>query len=49
MAAFPVFPEWAVTSLGAMVLVTTVVSGLDYIAIYTRKAVAVSSARGRAS
>jgi cardiolipin synthase len=47
-AAFPVFPEWAVMSLGAMVLVTTVVSGLDYIAIYTRKAVAVSAGRRRA-
>jgi cardiolipin synthase len=48
-AAFPVFPEWAVMSLGAMVLVTTVVSGIDYIAIYTRKAVAVSSGRRRAN
>jgi hypothetical protein len=31
-----------------MVLVTTVVSGFDYIAIYVRKAVAVSSGGGRA-
>jgi cardiolipin synthase len=44
-AAFPVFPEWLVMSLGAMVLVTTLVSGLDYVAIYVRKAVAVSRAR----
>jgi hypothetical protein len=36
-------------SLGAMVLVTTVVSGIDYIAIYTRKAVAVSSGSRRAN
>ncbi len=47
-AAFPAFPEWTVLSLGAMVLVTTVVSGLDYVAIYTRRAVGVSRGRRRA-
>ncbi len=44
-AAFGDFPEWAVTALGAMVLVTTVISGLDYVVTYIRKAIAVS--RGR--
>jgi cardiolipin synthase len=44
-AAFPNFPEWPVIGLGALVLVTTVVSGVDYIATYYRKAVAVSRAR----
>lgn len=47
-AAFPVFPEWAVLALGAMVLVTTVVSGLDYVVMYVRKAAAVTRGRQRA-
>jgi cardiolipin synthase (CMP-forming) len=44
-AAFPVFPEAVVTALGALVLVTTVVSGVDYVLTYARKAAAVSRAR----
>jgi cardiolipin synthase len=44
-AAFPVFPEWVITALGALVLVTTVVSGVDYVQIYSRKALAVSRTR----
>lgn len=44
-AAYPHFPAWPVTALGALVLVTTVVSGVDYIATYLRKAAAVSRAR----
>ncbi len=44
-AAFNDFPEAAIRGLGAIVLVTTVVSGLDYVMTYTRKAVAVSRAR----
>ncbi len=44
-AAFPVFPEWVITALGALVLVTTVVSGVDYVQIYSRKAVTVSRTR----
>ncbi|MGH8130261.1 MAG: CDP-alcohol phosphatidyltransferase family protein [Steroidobacteraceae bacterium] len=44
-AAFPGFPEWPVTALGALVLVTTVVSGVDYVQTYVRKAFAVSRAR----
>ncbi len=44
-AAFGGFPQWAVTALGAMVLVTTVISGLDYVVTYIRKAIAVSRAR----
>lgn len=44
-AAFPGFPEWVVVGLGAFVLVTTVVSGVDYVQTYVRKAIAVSRAR----
>jgi cardiolipin synthase len=48
-AAFPGFPEWAVIGLGALTLVTTVVSGVDYVATYIRKAAAVSRARRAAA
>lgn len=48
-AAFPDFPQWAVIGLGALTLVTTVVSGVDYIATYIRKAVVVSRARRAAA
>jgi hypothetical protein len=34
-----------VLGLGALVLVTTIVSGFDYVLTYTRKAIAVSRAR----
>jgi cardiolipin synthase len=44
-AAFHDLPEAAVRGLGALVLVTTVVSGLDYVLSYIRKAVAVTRAR----
>jgi len=44
-AAFPVFPAWVITALGALVLVTTIVSGVDYVLTYIRKAVAVSRTR----
>ncbi len=44
-AAFPDFPEWLIIVLGALVLVTTIVSGVDYVLTYVRKAVAVSRAR----
>jgi cardiolipin synthase len=44
-AAYPIVPEWLTVGLGALVFVTTVVSGVDYIVIYVRKAVAVSRAR----
>lgn len=44
-AAFRGLPAWAVLGLGALVLVTTVVSGVDYVATYIRKAAAVSRAR----
>ena len=47
-AAFAGFPEWAILALGALVLVSTVVSGLDYVSVYVRKAVAVSRGRGNA-
>jgi hypothetical protein len=38
-----------VTALGALVLVTTLVSGVDYVVTYARKAVAVSRARRAAA
>jgi cardiolipin synthase len=44
-AAFRNLPEWLVLGLGALVLVTTVVSGFDYVLTYIRKAIAVSRAR----
>jgi cardiolipin synthase len=44
-AAFTDFPDWPVIALGALTLVTTVISGLDYVATYLRKAIAVSRAR----
>ncbi|MGH8136411.1 MAG: CDP-alcohol phosphatidyltransferase family protein, partial [Steroidobacteraceae bacterium] len=44
-AASPAVPEWLIVGLGAFVFVTTVVSGVDYIVTYVRKAIAVSRAR----
>jgi cardiolipin synthase len=38
-------PEIAITVLGALVFVTTVVSGLDYVITYSRKAVVASRER----
>ncbi len=48
-AAAPIVPQAWVMLLGATVLVTTVVSGVDYTATYVRKAVAVSRARRMAA
>jgi cardiolipin synthase len=39
----------ALTTLGALVLVTTAVSGIDYVLIYARRAAAVSRARAAAA
>lgn len=44
-AAVPMVPQVWVTALGAVVFVTTVVSGVDYVATYVGKAVVVSRAR----
>ena len=44
-AAFHDLPGWVIQGLGAGVLVTTLISGVDYVLTYTRKAIAVS--RGR--
>ena len=44
-AAFRDIPAWLVQGLGAFVLVTTVVSGIDYVLTYIRKAIVVSRAR----
>lgn len=38
-------PAWAVMSLGALVLVTVVVSGIDYVAVYGRQAARKARAR----
>lgn len=38
-------PELAITVLGALVLVTTVVSGLDYVIVYARKSIEASRER----
>ena len=44
-ATYPAVPEWLIVALGALVFVTTFVSGVDYIVTYVRKAIAVSRAR----
>jgi len=44
-AAFEWPPEPALVGLGALVFITTAVSGLDYVLIYSRRAAAVSRAR----
>jgi cardiolipin synthase len=41
--------EPVITALGALVLVTTAVSGIDYVLIYARRAAAVSRGRAAAS
>ena len=48
-AAAPVVPQVWITLLGATVLVTTVASGVDYTAMYIRKAIAVTRARRAAA
>jgi cardiolipin synthase len=48
-AAFSNLPGWLIPGLGAGVLVTTVVSGADYVQAYIRKAIAVSRARRSAT
>ncbi len=44
-AAFRDLPEGLILGLGALVLVTTAVSGIDYVQTYIRKAIAISRAR----
>jgi cardiolipin synthase len=39
-AKFSLPPEWAITWLGALVFVTVIVSGIDYILVYGRRAAA---------
>jgi cardiolipin synthase len=41
-------PAWCVTALGALVFLTTSISGIDYVLIYLRRAVAVSNGRAAA-
>jgi cardiolipin synthase len=38
-------PEWGVTTLGAAVFVTTMISGIDYVITYSRRAAAVAQTR----
>jgi cardiolipin synthase len=38
-------PQWVLTALGALVVVSTGVSGIDYVMIYSRRAAAVSRER----
>lgn len=40
--AYDITPQIAITVLGALVFITTVVSGLDYVITYSRKAIEVS-------
>ena len=44
-AAYPWPADWVVTALGALVVVSTGVSGIDYVLIYSRRAADVASAR----
>ena len=44
-AAFGWVPDALLTAAGALVLVTTAVSGIDYVLIYSRRAAAVARAR----
>ena len=43
--AYDFTPQIAITVLGALVFVTTVVSGLDYVLTYSRRAIEVSRRR----
>lgn len=47
-AAFAQPPDWAEAALGALVFVTTVVSGIDYVVTYSWRAVAAAAARHEA-
>jgi cardiolipin synthase len=47
-AAYAWPPAWCVTALGALAFLTTSVSGVDYVLIYLRRAVAVSRDRAAA-
>jgi hypothetical protein len=39
-AKFSMPPEWGVTWLGALTFATVVVSGIDYVLVYGKRAVA---------
>jgi cardiolipin synthase (CMP-forming) len=45
---FSLPPEWVVTLLGALVFVTVVVSGIDYVLIYGRRALSLARPRAAA-
>jgi cardiolipin synthase len=47
-AAFGWLPDALLTAAGALVLVTTAVSGIDYVLIYSRRAAAVARSRAAA-
>jgi cardiolipin synthase len=42
---FSIPPAWALTALGAMVFVTVMVSGMDYVMIYGRRAMSLAKPR----
>jgi cardiolipin synthase len=43
--AYQLPPPWAITALGALAFLSTVVSGIDYVLIYSRRAVSVARTR----
>ena len=45
---FSVPPAWTVAALGALVFVTVVISGIDYVLIYGRRAMSLSKPRAAA-
>ena len=47
-AKFASPPDWAVTVLGALVFATVVVSGIDYVLIYSRRALGAAQPRAAA-
>lgn len=45
---FSILPAWVLTLLGAMVFVTVMVSGMDYVMIYGRRAMSLAKPRAAA-
>jgi amino acid transporter len=42
---FSVPPAWLITVLGALVLLTVVISGLDYVITFARRAISIARTR----
>lgn len=47
--AYGLPPDWSITALGALAFVSTVVSGLEYVLVYSRRAAGVARARRAAA